>query len=170
MKFLTTTALLTSSITLSVTTVIFDNYAQAQQPTKQVAYCPNMTQVITLKIVDPYTVICRITDPTILVPGKTYDELELYTKDEDGKTLFSASITVYGYGIRRVTLREHKNRSMCKDIADPCARIAQFFVVDRTFRQWVPGYEKPDILDKYRSNVTLLLDTLRDNPREEIKF
>lgn len=127
MRLLNTTVLLILSIALPVATVIFENHVQAQQPTRQVASCPTMI-VVTLKVVDPYTVICRITDPTILVPGKTYDKLELYTKAEDGKTVFSASLTVYGYGIRLVTLRKHKDSSMCKDRTDPCARIAQFLL------------------------------------------
>jgi len=162
---------------LTLGTVIF--YApiiQAQQAQEQKVNCPNYSTVITVNVVDPYTVICRIIDPEALNSssnsglGKTFDLLELYRKPKGINPDFTAELRVYGYGIRRVTLREHKYKQNDATCIDTCTDIAQFLIVNRKFREWIPGYVNPSLLNKYRNYVSLLIDSFEKHPQENPEF
>lgn len=79
-------------------------------------------------------------------------------------------IAVYPSGLKLVSVGDHRD---CTENGwtSTCSKIIQFWLSGRRFHEWVrTSKPDPEMLDHYRSDVTLLLDTLESSPLQKPMF
>jgi len=94
----------------------------------------------------------------------------LYEWDNLRKELASTiGITIFPNGLRLATVAEFKQEQCTQPSRFPCSKLTQFWLHDRQFDEWAKDAE-PRLLERQRDNLTLLLDTLEQNPRTRPSF
>lgn len=159
---------LMSSMVGMLTVLVFTPVAAQQR----IPSCVYLKKEIPVKVVNDFSIICRDINPDEGFLGRTraIDVLTIYEWDIPKKDIASiASITVFSYGLRLATFAEFKQEYCVKPSISPCSKSTQLWLRDRQFDEWA-NEAQPELLERQREKLSLLLDALEQYPRTRPSF
>lgn len=128
---------------------------------------------------DSRTLICRSfdlsqlhiepSDPSNRLAPQPQDRIVIERYDEQNRIVSAVGIDVYSDGAKLVTINEHQHSWDSASISTN-VQMTAFYLEDGYFHRWPETEDTaPELMERYRSDITLLLDTLEAQPRVEPK-
>ncbi|MGG6267526.1 hypothetical protein ACQ4M3_23495 [Leptolyngbya sp. AN03gr2] len=122
-----------------------------------------------IRQIDDLTIVCRNLNPKRSYP-KAIDEVSLYRWRSQKDLGDSTSVLVYPGGLKLANIGEHQD-CIKNGSATICTQTIQFWLIGRRFDEWTEiSKADPQMLERHRSDLSLLLDTLETNPLVKPEF
>lgn len=128
---------------------------------------------IPVQQVDENTIICRDLNPKSSANTQINDQLTLYRYCGEGtrraKNMVGiVSIEFFRYDLKGVIMSDF---GKCNQGTTTKERTTGFLLNERKFDRWFTNFKaEPDLLDLYRSDVTMLLNAAENSPVEKPTF